>query len=62
MAGLYPNPNDQKMQQEMMRHNALKGIKNSAPDSKRDKKFFFGVIAAFLLIGVVAAIFYFGAM
>ena len=44
------DPNWLKMQQEVMRHNGLKGAKNTAPDGKRDLKFLF------IILGVIAAI------
>ena len=44
------DPNWLKMQQEVMRHNGLKGAKNTAPGGKRDLKFLL------IILGVIAAI------
>lgn len=44
------DPNWLKMQQEVMRHNGLKGAKNTAPGGKRDLKFLL------IILGVIVAI------
>lgn len=48
--GIYIDPNHLRVREEGMRANALKGVKNTAPDGKRDKKFLL------ITIGVLAAV------
>ena len=48
--GIYIDPNFLKAREEVMRANALKGVKNTAPDGKRDKKFLL------ITIGAIAAV------
>ena len=48
--GIYIDPNHLKAREEVMRANALKGVKNTAPDGKRDKKFLL------ITIGAIAAV------
>ena len=50
------DPNFLKMQQEVMRHNGLKGAKKTAPDWKRDKKILITVAVVILVLLVVGTV------
>ncbi|MDD6188388.1 MAG: hypothetical protein PUB32_02265 [Clostridiales bacterium] len=52
--GFYIDPNNLRVREEVMRANALKGVKNTVPDGKRDKKFLLITIGA--IAAVVAAL------
>ena len=60
------DPNWLKMQQEVMRHNGLKGAKNTAPGGKRDLKFLLIIlvvivaIVALLALPIITEVFRYG--